>query len=152
MKLDFIAFYCCFVFFPSIVNAQQDYSESSGWETEDIVPFYFKMNSEHNYIVCPTVLIASKLIHFYQQKIASQSISRCPFYISCSNYTYNSIKKYGLIIGICYFIDRNLYRENSGSYLYYSLRENEAGILKLDDSFYLFGEKTIYTSIENEKE
>jgi len=47
--------------------------------------------------------------------------------------------KYGLLPGICFFIDRNFYRENIASFYYYELRENNDGILKLDDSFYILG-------------
>lgn len=122
-----------------ILYARESYVELSSWEPEDIVPISSILDTTRDYVINPGILVANKLIEFYQRKIAPQSISRCPFYISCSNYAYQALKKYGLIVGICIFIDRYFYRENPGSYLHYELRETESGVLKLDDAFYLFG-------------
>ena len=126
----------------SILFAQDNYIETSAWEPEDLKPTYSTLDTSDEYIKSPGILFANKLIKLYQHKISTNSISRCPFYISCSNYAYLSINKYGLLKGICLFIDRHFYRENLYCFYYYGLREIEAGILKVDDSFYLFGDKT----------
>jgi len=123
----------------SLVYSQDEYIETSSWEPDDLRPIYSSFDSTQDYITKAGVLFANTLIKFYQRKISTQSISRCPFYISCSNYAYFAIKKYGLFLGICFFIDRNLYRENITSFYHYELRENRYGVLKLDDSFYIFG-------------
>lgn len=123
----------------STTYSQDEYIELSSWESEDLALIYSSFDSTEKFVVKPTVLCANILIGFYQNKISTRSISRCPFYISCSNYAYMAINKYGLLPGICFFIDRNFYRENIASFYHYELRENDYGILKLDDSFYILG-------------
>jgi len=123
----------------SITYSQDEYIELSSWEREDLTPIYSSFDSTEKFVVKPTILCANMLIGFYQSNISTRSISRCPFYISCSNYAYIAINKYGLLPGICFFIDRNFYRENIASFYHYELRENDYGILKLDDSFYILG-------------
>lgn len=88
------------------------------------------------FISSPVDLLYDNLIGFYQTKISAKTIQRCPFYISCSNYTKIAIKEYGSFLGILYFIDRNLYRENIGMNKHYSLRK-KGRFLKFDDSYYL---------------
>jgi putative component of membrane protein insertase Oxa1/YidC/SpoIIIJ protein YidD len=127
------------VVFYSIAYSQEEYIDISSWEPDDLIPIYSSFDSTHNFVIKPSILFANTLIGFYQKKISTQSISRCPFYISCSNYAYMSIQKYSFLFGICFFIDRYFYRENIACYYYYEFRENEYGILKLDDSFFIFG-------------
>ena len=140
--LFYISFLSIIIFSLSfrIAFAQEEYIEISPWEPEDIVPIYTQFDNTKDYIISPSKLIAIKLIKVYQNKISPKSISRCPFYISCSNFAYQSVNKYGLILGISYFIDRHFYRENIFSFYYYSLRETNSGVLKIDDSFYLLGD------------
>ncbi len=56
---------------------------------------------------------AHKLNHFYQTKIGSKTIHRCPFEVSCSKYLIQSVENHGWIKGTALFIDRYFYRENS---------------------------------------
>lgn len=77
------------------------------------------------------------MIHWYQNDVATQSIQRCPFVTSCSKFTEIAIKRYGFIQGICLFIDRNLYRENSEMYQLYERYQLPNGVLKLNDDYYL---------------
>jgi hypothetical protein len=42
-----------------------------------------------------------------------------------------------VVLGICFFIDRNLYRENPGVFQHYGLVRLSLGRLKLDDRFFL---------------
>ncbi|MBN2105387.1 membrane protein insertion efficiency factor YidD [bacterium] len=123
------------------IYAQEEYVEFSPWEPDDIKPIYSSYSVIHDIKRDPLTILSFNAIKFYQKKISTKSISRCPFYISCSNYAYLAIEKYGLLIGICYFIDRNFYRENIACFYHYELRENKEGILKLDDSFFLLGVK-----------
>lgn len=125
----------------SLLDAQENIPEIVPWEPEDVVPLYAFTDTLKEHAVSPCVYIAMKLIRFYQTDISTKSVSRCPFYISCSNYTMLAVQKYGLMVGICFFIDRNLYRENIASSMHYELRETRTGVLKLDDSYYLFGGK-----------
>lgn len=79
---------------------------------------------------------ADNLIKVYQTDISRNSISRCPFKISCSNFAREAISRYGLV-GFLMFIDRYYYRENMQSFSLYPLVDVGEGTLKLDDSFYM---------------
>lgn len=85
----------------------------------------------------------TKLIRVYQRHISPQSIDRCPFSPSCSNYALQAIHTHGAFLGLCYFIDRNLYRENPDAFGKYGLVRLSLGRLKLDDRFFL-GETARY--------
>ena len=118
------------------IHSQEVNENGDPWENEDIQQFDFnKSDSDINQINS----ISLSLIRFYQKKIAPHSINRCPFHISCSNYTILSVKKHGLLIGLCMFIDRNLYRENFAAQYHYLLK-NKNGELKYDDSIFLWGQ------------
>ena len=123
----------CF-FLPGTLSAQDDYIEISAWEPEDITPPAARTYPGSGL----GRLVADRMIRFYQKKIGPNSISRCPFHTSCSNFARQAIKKYGLILGVSVFIDRYFYRENSSSRWHYGLRESMDGVLKLDDSFFLY--------------
>ena len=84
----------------------------------------------------PIDLLYSDLIGLYQSRISAKTIQRCPFYISCSNYTKIAVNEYGSFLGILYFIDRNFYRENIEMNKHYSLQK-KGRFLKYDDSYYL---------------
>lgn len=81
--------------------------------------------------------VADQLISLYQTKISPQSISRCPFKISCSMFAQRAIDRYG-IFGVAMFIDRYYYRENHEAFAHYTLVVTNQGILKLDDALFLF--------------
>jgi len=84
--------------------------------------------------------ISQWLIEQYQTKISPRSISRCMFEISCSNYASKAISEKGLILGIAYFIDRNLYREHTHARQYYQLVVNHDESLKLSDTYFITNE------------
>lgn len=106
------------------------------WEAEDIPP-------EPRQVEAPPPSILSNVllsnIHLYQTTIATQSIARCPFQVSCSVYATQAIQRYGVVIGLALFIDRNLYRENNGMGQYYVRRISADMQLHYDDRFYLTG-------------
>ena len=81
--------------------------------------------------------VSLQLIDWYQKSIAPSSIERCPFKVSCSNFAKQAIQQHGFIGGLCLFIDRNLYRENSEIYSQYEKIVLPSGVIKLDDTFYL---------------
>jgi putative component of membrane protein insertase Oxa1/YidC/SpoIIIJ protein YidD len=112
------------------------YPVTSPWEQSEVIPYYKECNCA-NYEKSTLKLVGENAIHFYQNHISCNSIARCPFRISCSQYAYAALNKYGPILGLCYYIDRNLYRENSSSFFNYEFYEDSEGSLKLDDSFYL---------------
>lgn len=87
-----------------------------------------------------TLVVAARwLIGFYQRKLSTRSISRCPFYTSCSVFAKEAIRRRGAFLGISMFIDRYYFREHSHSFAYYGLRTRIDGKLKLDDHFFLDG-------------
>ena len=91
--------------------------------------------NKKNFSLLPVV--ADQLISFYQTNISPQSISRCPFKISCSMFAQKAIERYG-IFGVAMFIDRYYYRENHEAFAHYKLVVTDQGILKLDDALFLF--------------
>jgi hypothetical protein len=105
------------------------------WEWEDLTDL---KNNETLFYVSNGNVLANKLISFYRQKIAVNSISRCPFQISCSQYALLAVKRYGVIKGVALFVDRNFYRENIAIFYYYPLVEDNNCLLKLDDAYFLF--------------
>jgi putative component of membrane protein insertase Oxa1/YidC/SpoIIIJ protein YidD len=116
----------------------QDRVPEEAWEPEDLknlaTPEPRLPNPARLFTDC-----AIDLIGFYQSSISPSSIQRCPFYPSCSNFTLQAIKRYGFLKGVCLFIDRNLYRENSDIMNHYDFIRLPSGILKLDDRIFLTG-------------
>jgi len=124
-----------FLFFFLNVNnlfAQVDIPEVESWEENSNKQNYFAKS------LFPMDWVLNRLISFYQQDVSTQSVSRCPFLISCSYYTHLAIDNHGFLVGILYFIDRNQYRENIEIRQHYFIKELTVGVLKLDDSFFLF--------------
>jgi hypothetical protein len=77
------------------------------------------------------------LISFYKKDISTESVSRCPFAISCSSFCKEALRKHG-VLGLVLFIDRYFYRENIDSFSHYKLIQTNYGVLKLDDEYFLF--------------
>jgi len=125
----------CFTVIPCV--ADMGTNNETPWEFEDINPCFSPVKTDnHSYQVGQ--LLSSKAIWFYRNHIASQSISRCPFYISCSRYAEIAIAKNGFVKGTSLFIDRHFFREHLGAFQYYELRTREdTNMLKLDDTYYL---------------
>jgi len=131
-----------------LIPAPQVYSQVDGaeiaklqdlepWETEDLQKQdHSGVRSIPNPARLPRAL-SLRLIRWYQRDIATRSIPRCPFSPSCSNFAVQAIERYGLLSGLCLFIDRNLYRENPQIYDLYNLVQISHGILKLDDQYFL---------------
>lgn len=117
------------------------YVEINSWEPDDLEhdeALYQKSKG----LVSPVNLVFLSLIRFYQKRISSNStIERCPYKTSCSSFAYQSISEKGVFLGILLFLDRYYYRENPSIPYNYPLYETEEGILKLNDDFYLTGEK-----------
>lgn len=109
---------------------------STPWEAEDI---YLKEDID-SIISTSTLNVMMKpvdiVINLYQMDITGNSIQRCPFKISCSNFAKIAIKKHG-VLGILIFLDRYFFRENISAYINYNFVLTK-GVLKLDDSFYLY--------------
>ena len=109
---------------------------STPWEAEDI---YLKEDID-SIISTSTLNVMMKpvdiVINLYQMDITGNSIQRCPFKISCSNFAKIAIKKHG-VLGILIFLDRYFFRENISAYINYNFVLTK-GVLKLDDSIYLY--------------
>lgn len=88
----------------------------------------------------PPVILAEWLIGFYQSKLSTRSISRCPFHTSCSVFAREAIRRKGILLGTSMFIDRFYFREHSHNARYYGLRTRTSGKLKLDDHFFLYNQ------------
>jgi Putative membrane protein insertion efficiency factor len=128
MKLSVFIILMC----PLWSVAQNSTSIVDAWEPED--------STFRTAVLRPQSIftdLADDLISFYQKDISSQSVSRCPFFISCSAFCRKAIHQHGLL-GIAMFIDRYFYRENSEIYLHYKLLQTHQGTLKLDDELFLF--------------
>lgn len=118
---------------PQFLFAQEVNPIVDAWETFDTT--FYKSN-----LLPPRSIfldLADDLITFYQNDISIESISRCPFVISCSSFCKEAINKYGLL-GLAMFIDRYFYRENIDAFSHYNLIQTNYGVLKLDDKIYLF--------------
>jgi len=116
-------------------RAQALDNDNEPWEWEDLSP---SPKADTSAFVPNGVVVSEKLIGLYRNRIAVNSISRCPFKISCSHFAQLAIERYGFFKGVCLFIDRNFYRENIGIMYYYPFVEDVNGLLKLDDAYYLF--------------
>jgi putative component of membrane protein insertase Oxa1/YidC/SpoIIIJ protein YidD len=121
---------------PTLAAALDAPSDLIPWDPEDVL----LPRQEAPVPTGPSGLTSAAalwLIHKYQTGVSTHSIQRCPFHISCSNFALEAIKRHGFLVGLCMFVDRNLYRENPGAYAAYDLIETSAGALKLDDRFFL---------------
>lgn len=105
------------------------------WEAEDVYSNKdfdsTKSMSTLNVIIKPIDLV----INLYQTDITGNSVQRCPFKISCSNFAKIAIKKHGFY-GMLIFLDRYFFRENISAFKNYNFVLTK-GVLKLDDTFYL---------------
>ena len=119
--------------FPLLVFAQNVTPIVDAWEVMDKTP----SRTEHIQQESLLVLLVNKAINFYQSDISTQSVSRCPFKTSCSNFAKIAVSRYG-IFGLAMFIDRYYYRENIESFRHYRLVKNNNGVLKLDDDMFLY--------------
>ncbi len=81
--------------------------------------------------------VALGMIHWYRHDLATRSVSRCPFAVSCSHFAERAIRERGFLIGVTLFIDRNLYRENTAMGTLYPIIQCSDGVLRLDDGFFL---------------
>lgn len=72
----------------------------------------------------PLKIIISEIVSFYQVKISSKSIERCPFTISCSKFLITEIDNHRIMKGFALFIDRYFYRENISIPKHYPLKIN----------------------------
>jgi putative component of membrane protein insertase Oxa1/YidC/SpoIIIJ protein YidD len=123
----------------AILSAQAPVLEPDAWEP-DAIGKEFPPKSVEKSELAMDAWLAKALIRFYQTDIGPNSISRCPFFISCSNFAMQAIEKYGFFPGILLFIDRIYYRENPAAYLFYPKKRNSRLFLKLDDTYFLKGE------------
>jgi hypothetical protein len=76
--------------------------------------------------------VALAAIRFYQVKIGPNSISRCPYVVSCSAFAYDQVYRLGFF-GIPAIIDRMYYRENADTFNKYPKYVLPSGLIKHDD-------------------
>jgi putative component of membrane protein insertase Oxa1/YidC/SpoIIIJ protein YidD len=81
--------------------------------------------------------LLSSAVEFYREDIGPESIERCPFLVSCSQFLVDAVKEYGFLLGLAAFIDRNMFRENPYAWRLYPLAVRRDGLLKLDDRHFL---------------
>ncbi len=145
-----LCFLILILFIVSVCQAQEihngkeiagRYVEINSWEPDDLENDE-ALYQESKGLVSPISSLSLSLIRMYQKRISPNStMHRCPYKTSCSNFAYQSISAKGLFGGILLFIDRYYYRENPSVPYNYPLYENAQGILKLNDDYYLTGEK-----------
>lgn len=68
----------------------------------------------------------------YQHHIGPNSVSRCPFVLSCSHFAVRALQRFG-ILGLPMLLDRYLIRENTQAYDHYQHHIGDDGRLRLDD-------------------
>jgi hypothetical protein len=85
----------------------------------------------------PESNVTDSVFNFYQEVLSINTIHRCPFYISCSYFAKAQLEKRGFFLGFLFFIDRYFYRENLGAFALYPLKQNNVGIYKLDDDYFI---------------
>ncbi|MBN1410261.1 MAG: membrane protein insertion efficiency factor YidD [Spirochaetales bacterium] len=137
-----LQWFLCLLFF-LIINAGLNslpfpVSEPEGWEPDEVEQKTV-LRKDESIEKDLNESLAVSFIRFYQENINPNSITRCPFYISCSNFALQAIQKYGFIPGVILFIDRIYYRENSEAFKHYPKKRNDEFYLKLNDSFFLNG-------------
>jgi hypothetical protein len=72
-------------------------------------------------------------IRFYQVKIGTSSISRCPYVVSCSAFAKQSFTELGFF-GLPAFLDRFFYRENPDTFMKYPRYVMPDGVIRYDDA------------------
>ncbi len=120
--------------FPLLGFAQNSIPIVEGWDVPDSSSIRIRSTPPPQSFF---VSLTNSAISLYQRDISTQSISRCPFEISCSRFAIRSIADHG-VFGVALFIDRYFYRENIESFINYKLIKTNNGLLKLDDKLYLF--------------
>ncbi len=124
----------CFFLAPSARGQTFSRDIDNAWEPEEGTPLAHVDKS-----FSPVALLlglSENLVKIYKRDVSVNSISRCPFEVSCSNFARDAIARHGLI-GFLMFIDRYYYRENVDSFYEYPLVDTGDGVLKLDDNFFL---------------
>ena len=118
-----------------------EYMEKDSWEPDDL-DINEALHDRPKGLVFPVTFLGLSLIHIYQKKISPNStMARCPFKTSCSHFAYQSISDKGFLVGSLLFLDRYYYRENPSTPYNYPFYENDRGVLKINDDFYLTSEK-----------
>jgi hypothetical protein len=72
-------------------------------------------------------------IRFYQREIGPNSIARCPYAVSCSNFALRVTRDYGFF-GLPLFLDRYFFRENGEIPRHYPRVRLAGGVVRFDDS------------------
>jgi hypothetical protein len=111
----------------SVINAWEPEEELSHFNTYEPSDISFSVLFTHT---------ANTLITYYQTTLSTNSIRRCPYKISCSNFAKEAIKRY-YIFGVHAIVDRYFFRENSEMFAHYKPVQIENGVIKLDDAFFL---------------
>jgi hypothetical protein len=111
-------------------------SEEPGpWEPGERNPLLLlPQQSERSYSAF--TLVSGAVIGFYRSSVSVNSVSRCPFEISCSSFALHAVQRYGAA-GIPLVIDRYFYRENVQAFSLYTRSVNPNGLVKLDDALFL---------------
>ncbi len=81
------------------------------------------------------------LQEIYHHQISNSTIARCPFKTSCSSFLISAVERTDIFRGSIAFLDRYFYRENPSAWSNYSYYAGEGNILKLNDDYYLPGNK-----------
>jgi hypothetical protein len=101
------------------------------WEAEDLrAPAAEEQPSQ---ALGPLSTLVLSGIRFYQLEIGPNSVSRCPYLVSCSSYAKLAIGKYGFF-GLPIFFDRFFFRENEDTFAQYPRYMGAGGVLRYDDT------------------
>jgi hypothetical protein len=108
----------------------EDIPSDEPYEPEDIEPY--SPPRAPSAALGPISDLALAAIRFYQVKIGPNSISRCPYLVSCSAFAYDQVYRLGFF-GIPAIIDRMYYRENTDTFTKYPKYVLPSGLIKHDD-------------------
>jgi Putative membrane protein insertion efficiency factor len=101
------------------------------WEAEDVVAP--SEPAPTSMALGPLSSLMLSGIRFYQVEIGPNSVARCPYLVSCSQFAKQALARYGFF-GLPMFIDRFFYRENQSTFALYPRYMSPSGVLRYDDT------------------
>jgi Putative membrane protein insertion efficiency factor len=102
------------------------------WEAEDLTASSVA-SDDRSFALGPINELMLAAIAYYQVEIGPNSISRCPYLVSCSVYASHAIGEYGLF-GLPIFFDRYFFRENADTFTKYPRYILPSGVIRYDDA------------------
>ncbi len=119
------------LFLVQTAHAQEAPVDDAPWEAEDLRPT--EVPEPPSMALGPLNELVLGGIRFYQVKIGTNSVSRCPYVVSCSAFGKQSFTELGFF-GLPAFLDRFFYRENPDTFVKYRRYVMPDGVIRYDDA------------------